>query len=164
MQFSNVNFGDESQLGVNARDVHKALEVKADFSTWIKKRISQGQFEENYDFIRFHKKMEANNATMIEYIISLDMAKHLGMMEKNAKGCEIRKYFIEHEKQSRNMNQSLQIEIGKFMQQVEQFKNSLSDAGRLLCVGGKQIMPKMLNELDSMVQKAQHKLDFNDGN
>lgn len=56
MQFSNVNFGDESQLCVNARDVHKALEVKADFSTWIKKRISQGQFEENYDFIRFHKK------------------------------------------------------------------------------------------------------------
>ncbi|MEQ1117148.1 antA/AntB antirepressor family protein [Acinetobacter junii] len=166
MQFSNVNLGDEGQLGVNARDVYKTLEVKADFSHWIKRRIKQGGFEENQDYILVVKKDEQVSGAKFlhEYIVSLDMAKHLGMMEKNAKGREIRKYFIEHEKQSRNMNQSLQIEIGKFMQQVEQFKNSLSDAGRLLCVGGKQIMPKMLNELDSMVQKAQHKLDFNDGN
>ena len=31
VQFSNVILGDEQQLGVNARDVHAALEVKTDF-------------------------------------------------------------------------------------------------------------------------------------
>ena len=32
---------------------------------------------ENQDFVRFHKKVEANNATLIDYYITLDMAKEL---------------------------------------------------------------------------------------
>lgn len=165
MQFSNVNLGDESQLGVNARDVHAALEVKTDFSDWIKRRIKQCKFEENYDFIKLLKKEELSKTgqTVIEYIISLDMAKHLGMMEKNDKGHEIRKYFIEQEKVARSVTHNLQIEIGKAMQYLEQFTNSLSDAGRLLSVGGKQIKPKLLKELDGMIQQVQPCLNSYDG-
>lgn len=162
VQFSNVNLGDEQQLGVNARDVHAMLDVKTDFSDWIKRRIKQCKFEENYDYILLLKKEEQVSGAkyLNEYIISLDMAKHLGMMEKNDKGHEIRKYFIEQEKIARNVTQNLQIEIGKAMQYLDQFSNSLSDAGRLLSVGGKQIKPKLLKELDSMIQKVQHSLDF----
>ena len=32
------------------------------FNDWINKRIDKYGFVENQDFIRFHKKMEANNA------------------------------------------------------------------------------------------------------
>ena len=39
VQFSNVTLDGEQQLGVNARDVHAALEVKTDFSDWMKRRI-----------------------------------------------------------------------------------------------------------------------------
>ena len=39
--------------------------------------------------------MKANNATMIEYHITLDMAKELSMVERNEKGKQARKYFIE---------------------------------------------------------------------
>jgi len=164
VQFSNVTLGDEQQLGVNARDVHAALEVKTDFSDWIKRRIKQCKFEENYDFVVFLKKEENlfGGRPTTEYIISLDMAKHLGMMEKNDKGHEIRKYFIEQEKIARNVTKNLQIEIGKAMQYLEQFTNSLSDAGRLLSVGGKQIKPKLLKELDSMIHQVQHSLDFDE--
>ena len=42
--------------------------------------------------------MKANNATMIEYHITLDMAKELSMVERNEKGKQARKYFIECEK------------------------------------------------------------------
>ena len=59
---------------VSARELHSFLESKQDFSTWIKDRISEYDFIENQDFIKLHKKMEANNATMIEYYITLDMA------------------------------------------------------------------------------------------
>ena len=59
---------------VSARELHAFLESKQDFSTWIKNRIEKYGFVENQDFVVFHKKMEANNATMIEYYITLDIA------------------------------------------------------------------------------------------
>ena len=83
---------------VNARELHTFLESKQDFSTWIKNRIADYDFVENQDFVRFHKKMEANNATLIEYAISLDMAKELSMVERNEQGKQARKYFIGCEK------------------------------------------------------------------
>ena len=84
---------------VSARELHEFLESKQDFSTWIKNRIADYDFVENQDFVRFHKKMEANNATLIDYYITLDMAKELSMVERNEKGKQARKYFIECEKQ-----------------------------------------------------------------
>ena len=164
VQFSDVTLGDEQQLGVNARDVHAALEVKTDFSDWIKRRIKQCKFEENYDFVVFLKKEENlfGGRPTTEYIISLDMAKHLGMMEKNDKGHEMRKYFIEQEKIARSVSQSIQVEIGKVMQHIEQFSNSLSDAARFLCVGGKQTKPKLLKELDGLLHQVQPYLNSYD--
>lgn len=90
---------------VNARELYQFLESKQDFSTWMKNRITQYGFVENQDFIRLHKKMEANNATIIEYHISLDMAKELSMVERNDKGRQARKYFIECEKQLKEVVQ-----------------------------------------------------------
>jgi anti-repressor protein len=83
---------------VDARELHKFLESKQDFSTWVKKRITGLGFVEGEDFIRLHKKMEANNATSIEYHLSLEMGKHLGMLEKNKKGKTVRDYFMDCEK------------------------------------------------------------------
>lgn len=56
IQFSNVVLGNEQQLGVNARDVHAALEVKTNFSDWMKRRIKQCKFEENYDYMLILKR------------------------------------------------------------------------------------------------------------
>lgn len=97
---SNVN-GEEVKT-VNARDLHSYLESKQDFSTWIKKRINEYGFIENKDFVRFHKKMEANNASVIEYHITIEMAKELSMVERNDKGKEMRQYFIECERQAKS--------------------------------------------------------------
>jgi anti-repressor protein len=93
-----ITIGSENVNSVNARDLYKNLELKSDFSTWIKKQLEL--FTENEDYVRFHKKMEANNATLIEYILSLDTAKHISMIQKNEAGMKIRKYFIEVEKQT----------------------------------------------------------------
>lgn len=89
---------EESVQTVNARQLHGFLESRQDFSTWIKSRIDQYSFVENQDFIRLHRKMEANNATVIDYYIAIDMAKELSMVERNEKGKEARRYFIECEK------------------------------------------------------------------
>lgn len=95
---------------INARDLHSYLESKQDFSTWIKKRIQKYQFIEGEDFVLFHKKME--NSKMgrpsVEYHITTDMAKELGMVENNTRGREIRNYFIQVEKNARAFNDALQ--------------------------------------------------------
>jgi anti-repressor protein len=84
---------------VNARDIYTYIESKQDFSTWIKNRLDNLGAIENEDYICFHKKMEANNATLKEYVVSLDIAKHLAMMERNEKGKIVRAYFIQKEKE-----------------------------------------------------------------
>ncbi|MBR8461519.1 antA/AntB antirepressor family protein [Campylobacter sp. faydin G-105] len=48
---------------VNARHLWEKLKSKQDFLTWIKRRLDDTQATENFDYIRFHEKMEANNAT-----------------------------------------------------------------------------------------------------
>ena len=62
----------------------RSLKLRRVFNDWIANRISEFGFSENQDFVRFHKKMEANNATMIDYHITLNMAKELAMVERNA--------------------------------------------------------------------------------
>ena len=81
-----ADFNGAEINSVNARELHAVLESKQDFSTWIKKRLDETDAVENVDFICFHKKMEANNATMIEYILSTDIAKEIAMLERNEVG------------------------------------------------------------------------------
>ena len=95
---------------VSARELHAFLESRRDFSTWIKNRISEYDFVENQDFVRFHKKVEANNATLIEYALTLDMAKELSMVERNEKGKQARRYFIECEKKL-NSTTTTQVQV-----------------------------------------------------
>ena len=92
----------ELTQAVNARELHAFLQSKQDFSTWIKNRISEYDFVENQDFITAPQKYGTANggyATRKEYYITLDMAKELSMVERNEKGKQARKYFIECEKQ-----------------------------------------------------------------
>ena len=85
---------------VSARELHSFLESKQDFSTWIKNRIEKYEFVENVDYTLLHKKMEQVSGAkhLIEYCITLGMAKELAMVENNDKGSQARKYFIECER------------------------------------------------------------------
>lgn len=160
--FVEIEIGGELQLGVDARSLHKSLGSKQDFSTWIKRRILQCQFKENFDFVVLHQKVEQVSGAkhLVEYIITADMAKHLGLMEKTPQGHEIRKYFIEQEKAARNTMYGIQIEINKAMLKLEHVTDVLSNAGRTLCVMGKQVKPQLMQTLDDLVARAQPQLPF----
>jgi phage anti-repressor protein len=94
------NINNQEVNTVNARDLHKFLESGKDFSTWIKDRINQYGFIENQDFIKLTQKGELSKTgqTLIDYHLSLDMAKQLCMVERNPKGKDARIYFIECER------------------------------------------------------------------
>jgi len=85
---------------VNARELHEFLESKYHFSDWIKSRIEKYGFEENTDFVKVSEKIDTSGGvqSVIQYHISIDMAKQLSMVENNKKGIEARKYFINCEK------------------------------------------------------------------
>lgn len=121
IQVSEGQIADNVVQTVNARELHAFLESKQDFSTWIKVRIDQYGFIENQDYIRLHKKMEANNATIIDYHVTIDMAKELSMVERNTKGKEARRYFIECEKQLKEARAKLStLEILRLAMEAEQ--------------------------------------------
>ena len=70
------------------------------FADWIKNRINEYDFVENQDFISFSENLEkpTGGRPSQEYYITLDMAKELSMVERNDKGKQARRYFIECEK------------------------------------------------------------------
>ena len=94
---------------VSARELHQFLEVDTKFSTWFERRIEEYQFVENEDFevIPNFGKNPKGGRPLIEYTISLDMAKELSMVEKNAKGKQARRYFIVMERMANYKMQAL---------------------------------------------------------
>jgi len=83
---------------VNARDLHIKLWSKTQFADWIKNRIEKYDFIENEDYILVSEKNETNNWYKKDYILKIDIAKEIAMVENNNKWKEIRKYFIQIEK------------------------------------------------------------------
>ena len=89
--------GGEPIQTCNARDLHAFLKVKARFNDWIRNRVEDFGFQENQDFITLTRLLVSGGKRK-DYYLSLDMAKELAMVERNAKGKEARLYFIDCER------------------------------------------------------------------
>ena len=89
--------GGETIQTCNARDLHAFLKVKARFNDWIRNRVEDFGFQENQDFITLTRLLVSGGKRK-DYYLSLDMAKELAMVERNAKGKEARLYFIDCER------------------------------------------------------------------
>ncbi|HAK7285370.1 TPA: phage antirepressor Ant [Salmonella enterica] len=90
---------NEPTLLCNARDLHTFLGVGKRFASWITERIEQYGFVINQDYIAISQNREIGHGRgKIDYHLTLDTAKELAMVERNEKGRQIRRYFIECEK------------------------------------------------------------------
>ena len=99
INITKTTINEEEVNAVNARELWHKLGSKQEFANWIKGRISEYGFEEGKDFLTNLSKSHGRPSK--EYIISLDMAKELAMVENNEQGKKIRRYFIEVEKEFR---------------------------------------------------------------
>ena len=95
--FSGLIQNQQVQL-CNARSLHAFLESKQQYSHWIKDRIADYGFQQNEDYLVITER--TNGRPRKEYHITLDMGKELGMVERNERGRQIRKYFIECERRA----------------------------------------------------------------
>lgn len=98
------NIGGSTVQTVNARELHTYLENGDHFTTWIKDRIKQYDFIQGVDFAIFSEFSEKGRPKN-EYHITLDMAKELSMVERNEKGKQARRYFIECERQGKGSHE-----------------------------------------------------------
>jgi phage anti-repressor protein len=117
-----ARIGGESIQTVNARDLYAFLDVGRDFPSWFKSRLDQGGFAETIDYITndfspvlgkntgkgdldsFESENQGGRGRPTkDYFVSLDMAKHIAMMERNERGKEARQYFIDCEKRLKAM-------------------------------------------------------------
>jgi len=96
--------GDDTQEinAVNARELFERLGSGRRFGNWIQDRLED--FDEGIDYICRNKNVtradgQGGNKTH-EYILTLDTAKHIAMLERNEIGKKIRQYFIEVEKKA----------------------------------------------------------------
>ena len=125
---------------VDARELYEFLEIKKQFTDWIRPKIKDYGFVVNSDY--YPSRCTATNGREMEtYILSLDMAKELSMISKTAKGREARKYFIECEKKSKQ----IQNQIKEPVDLIGKIEQSMRIAKSLGIKGNKAI--KFANEM-----------------
>lgn len=106
------------------------------------------------------KNGQRRATTSKQYHITVDMAKELAMVEKNAKGREIRRYFIQMEKQVLQSAQSITAQITQTSLTLQHVEGNLSNAGRYLVTHGKKTKPQLKAKLAELLAKAQPFLPF----
>jgi phage anti-repressor protein len=95
---------DGDNLLVDARLLHQQLGSKRQFANWIKDQLADYGFEENKDYLtNLLSKKGSGGHNAKEYHLTLDTAKEIAMVSKTEAGRNIRRYFIEKEKELRNL-------------------------------------------------------------
>ncbi|HHK1444437.1 TPA: phage antirepressor KilAC domain-containing protein [Streptococcus pyogenes] len=99
-QLINVTLNENQEPVVSGRDLHKVLEIKTQYTKWLE-RMSEYGFVENEDFMAISQKRltaQGNQTEYTDHVLKLDMAKEIAMLQRNEKSKEVRKYFIQVEK------------------------------------------------------------------
>ena len=96
---------DVNGFVIDARPLWMQLgEPQGDYSNWINRKIIKKGFVKNIDFELNHKTVEQVSGAKHskEYVLTVDTAKNVCMMENTDAGRLIRRYFIIIEKAFRN--------------------------------------------------------------
>lgn len=91
-----IKVNNDTQM-VSARDLHREVGSTERFSSWFERQLQYG-FVENEDFVGCKKFNTLANQELQDYELSVDMAKHICMVQKNEKAKTVRQYLIELEK------------------------------------------------------------------
>lgn len=86
--------------------LHKQLKSGRQFTDWIENRLTSYQLIEDVDYFTISRKYEIDGFTeskdILDYILTLDCAKQLAMVERTDIGALVRRYFIIIEKAFKN--------------------------------------------------------------
>lgn len=123
-----VTYGTDAPT-VSARDLHEGLEIKTAFKDWFPRMAEYG-FETGKDFNMLKNErvqMEGNREVrreIVDYQISVDMAKQICMIQRSEKGKRYREYFLDLEKAWNTPEQVMARALKIADQQIEDLKHN----------------------------------------
>lgn len=91
-----VNY-DNDRITVSARELHEFLEATERFSSWFERMMKYG-FVEGVDYLGCKVFNTLARQELQDYQLTIDMAKELAMIQRNDKGRQARRYFLEIER------------------------------------------------------------------
>lgn len=116
MSLIETSRNENLEIIVSGRELHEFLEVSSNYTTWMDRMISYG-FTENVDYAVFWSDSKNGNVVQklgssqqmsakgyqIGHSIKVDMAKEISMIQRTEKGKQARQYFIQVEKQYKQL-------------------------------------------------------------
>lgn len=122
---------EDGKRVVIGRELHSALKIGKDYSTWFKDMCGYG-FIEAKDFSPFSgETSEQGGRPRIEHLMTLDMAKHIAMIQRSPEGKAIRDKLIALETNVSELSPELRLLINLEVQQRQQAK-ALADMSQKL--------------------------------
>ncbi|TJO38026.1 hypothetical protein C9000_07880 [Escherichia coli] len=87
---------------VNGRQLHEVMGVKTPYHMWIKRQIKACGLRKSLDFEVLNKNVHnlEGGRPASEYLLTIEAAKHIAMIQHTPKGRAVRDYFIEREKEA----------------------------------------------------------------
>jgi anti-repressor protein len=147
-----IETNENGQQAVSGRELHEFLEVGRDFTTWMKQMIGYG-FGEHSDYETCSPNMGSEihgGQNKVDYVMTLDMAKEISMLQRTEKGKQARQYFISCEKELKALTPSLP----NFANPVEAAR-AWADATE-----AKQLAEEKTKQLEAKIKQDEDKVEF----
>lgn len=98
-----INQNADGSIAVSMRALHEGLGVGRDFTNWAKQMFAYG-FEDGTDYsevLAGSGENPSGGRPRRDWALTLDAAKEIAMLQRSERGQQVRRYFIEAEKELR---------------------------------------------------------------
>lgn len=120
-----IEVNENQEQVVSARELHKKLGINKDFTNWFKYQAEKLGLKDGEDFTPILAESTGGRPS-VDYIVTLDIAKHLCMMSGGEKAHQIREYFIKVEKAWNSPEKVMARALQIAQKEIANYKNQIA--------------------------------------